>query len=120
MLKKRKGENKMPKNYFENRPRYSHYPSCILPGDKVMIVTKDKQGTRRVEDLVTGIVVRVLSRGKYYRNGVKVEILPMDLSWPPLELAQKVHEIQEAPDAKALPFVQEELLVIGRIQYILR
>lgn len=115
-----KGEKKMPKNYFENRPRYSHYPQCILAGDKVMVVTKDKQGTRRVEDLVTGIVVRVLSKGKYYRNGVKVEILPIDSSWHPLELAQKVHEIQEASDAKRLSFVQESSLVIGRIQYILR
>lgn len=110
----------MPKNYFENRPTYSHYPSCILPGDKVMIVTKDKQGTRRFEDLVTGIVVRVLSKGRYYRNGVKVEVLPVSSDWKPEDLHRIVEEIQEAGNPRTLVAVQEAELVIGRIQYILR
>lgn len=110
----------MPKNYFENRPRFSHYPNCILPGDKVMIVTKDKQGTRHLEDLVTGIVVRVLSKGRYYKNGVKVEILPISSDWTPQQLHQYVHLIQETSQPQTLQIIQESELVIGRIQYILR
>lgn len=110
----------MPKNYFENRPTYSHYPNCILPGDKVMVVTKDKQGTRRLEDLVTGVVVRVLSKGRYYQHGVKVEVLPISSDWQPAELHRRVHEIQEAENPLKLPYVQETPLVVGRIQYILR
>lgn len=110
----------MPKNYFENRPRFSHYPNCILPGDKVMIVTKEKQGTRQMEDLITGIVVRVLSKGRYYKNGVKVEVLPILSTWTPQQLHQAVHLIQEADHPSTLSFVQESELVIGRIQYILR
>ena len=108
----------MPKNYFEDRPRYSHYPNCILPGDKVMIVTKEKQGTRSLDDLVTGVVVRVLSKGRYYANGVKVEILPILPEWQPLELQKIVEEIQESVDPKQLPYVQSASLLIGRIQYI--
>ena len=83
-------------------------------------VTKDKQGTRRLEDLVTGIVVRVLSHGRYYRNGVKVEVLPISSDWQPVELHQIVHEIQEAGNPKTLAIVQASDLVVGRIQYILR
>lgn len=110
----------MPRNYFENRPTYSHYPNCLLPGDKVMIVTKDKQGTRRLEDLVTGVIVRVLSKGRFYANGVKVEIVPLTPEWTPKDMNQFIQAIQEADSPCELPIVQSKPKVIGRVQYILR
>lgn len=109
----------MPKNYFEDRPAFSHYPNCISVGDQVMIVTKEKQGTRSMEDLLTGLVVRVLSKGKYYRNGVKVEILVISPEWSPrrIQLYQTVLKDELFPTQ--LPFVCSGETAIGRIQYIL-
>ena len=109
----------MPKNYFENRPTFSHYPNCISVGDCVQIVTKDKQGTRSMEDLLTGLVVRVLSKGSYYKNGVKVEILIIQADWTPrrTQLFQTVLKDEIFPTQ--LPFVLTGEKAIGRIQYIL-
>lgn len=109
----------MPKNYFEDRPTFSHYPNCISVGDRVMIVTKDKQGTRSLEDLITGLVVRVLSKGKYYQNGVKVEVLIISPEWTPrrIQLYQSVLKDEIFP--MDLPFVCSGDRAIGRIQYII-
>ena len=109
----------MPKNYFENRPTFSHYPNCISVGERVQIITKDKQGTRSMDDLLTGLVVRVLSKGSYYRNGVKVEILIIQPDWTPrrTQLFQTVLKDEIFPTQ--LPFVVTGKKAIGRIQYIL-
>ena len=71
----------MPINYFINRPEESKKPDCIHQGDIVMIIPKDKQGTLDPKDLVTGKVNRVLSKGLYYENGAKVEIMLCPLDW---------------------------------------
>lgn len=64
----------MPKNYFEGRQECTKCPDGIYIGDTVQIITKDKQGSKSKEDLVTGKVERILSKGNYYRNGIKVEL----------------------------------------------
>lgn len=71
----------MPINYFVNRPEESKKPECINPGDIVMIIPKEKQGTRNPKDLIIGKVNRVLSHGDYYKNGVKVEVILSPLDW---------------------------------------
>ncbi len=65
----------MPKNYFENRQECTKTPYGILPGDIVQIITKDKQGSRSMDDLITGEVSRILSHGRHYNNGIKVELV---------------------------------------------
>lgn len=82
----------MPKNYFENRQICTMYPDGINVGDTVKIITKDKQGSKNKSDLIEGTVVRVLSHGSFYRNGVKVELERLDT----------------------------EELVIGRVQYFVK
>ena len=64
----------MPRNYFEGRQECTKYPDGIFEGDIVQIITKDKQGSRSMDDLITGKVKRILSKGRYYRNGIKVEL----------------------------------------------
>lgn len=71
----------MPINHFANRPEESRIPECIHQGDIVMIIPKEKQGSRDVKDLIIGKVNRVLSKGDRYENGVKVEILLSPLDW---------------------------------------
>ncbi len=71
----------MALNYFANRPEESRIPSKIHQGDIVMIIPKEKQGTRDPKDLITGKVNRVLSQGDRYENGVKVEVLLHPLDW---------------------------------------
>ncbi|HCL4480013.1 TPA: DUF2196 domain-containing protein [Clostridium botulinum] len=82
----------MPKNYFENRQICTMYPDGINVGDIVQIITKDKQGSKNKSDLIEGTVIRILSHGSYYRNGVKVELERLD----------------------------NKVLVIGRVQYFVR
>lgn len=71
----------MPINYFVNRPEESKCPDCIHQGDIVMIIPKEKQGSRDAKDLITGKVNRVLSKGLRYENGVKVEIILHPADW---------------------------------------
>lgn len=109
----------MPKNFFEGRPAYSHYPSCIHVGDRVLIVTKEKQGAKEMSDLCEGLVVRVLSKGTYYRNGVKVEILLIDPAWSPRRTSLYQTVLLDELLPTELPFVKQGKTEIGRIQYIL-
>ncbi len=90
----------MPLNYFANRPEESKIPSKIHQGDIVMIIPKQKQGSRDPKDLITGKVQRVLSQGDRYENGVKVEILLCSLDW-------------RYEKEGCVPY-------IGRIQYIIK
>lgn len=90
----------MPLNYFANRPEESRLPEKIHQGDIVMIIPKDKQGSRDPRDLITGKVNRVLSKGDRYENGVKVEVLLHPLDWRYEE--------------------QGCISYIGRIQYIIK
>lgn len=62
------------KNYFANRKIESMVPSMIDIGDLVYIIEKENQGTKNPNDLVKGYVIRVLSKGKKYKNGTKVKI----------------------------------------------
>lgn len=68
----------MPKNYFEGRQECTKYPDGISVGEIVQIITKENQGSKSKEALVTGKVIRILSKGSYYRNGIKVEIETLD------------------------------------------
>lgn len=68
----------MPKNYFEGRQECTKYSDGISVGEIVQIITKENQGSQSKDDLVTGKVVRILSKGRYYRNGIKVEIERLD------------------------------------------
>lgn len=90
----------MPINYFIDRPEESRHPECIQQGDIVMIIPKEKQGSRDVKDLITGKVNRVLSHGDRYENGVKVEIILHPSDWRFKE--------------------QGYVSYIGRVQYILK
>lgn len=71
----------MPINYFTDRDEDSMYPSRINVGDEVLIIEKENQGTRDVNDLVWGIVTRKLSKGNCYKNGAKVMITLCDKDW---------------------------------------
>lgn len=62
----------MPINHFKDRHEDTKIPSRIQQGDIVLIVTKEKQGTKNIEDLIEGVVFQVLSKGTYYNNGAKV------------------------------------------------
>lgn len=64
----------MAENYFEDRQLCTKISDAIFEGDTVQIVTKDKQGTKSKDDLITGKVKKVLSHGGYYKNGIKVEL----------------------------------------------
>ncbi|MCC0726725.1 hypothetical protein KGF51_09935 [Clostridioides sp. ZZV14-6045] len=68
----------MPKNYFEDRSNFTKYSGFVNVGDRVLIIKKEDQGAKTKDVLVEGTVLRVLSKGKYYSNGVKVEITPVD------------------------------------------
>lgn len=92
----------MPKNYFEDRPEMTKYPMLIQRGDLVEIITKDKQGAKSRDALIKGYVYKVLSKGKYYRNGVKVKLIP---------------EANYNEDMLGIDISDEELIV-GRIQYM--
>lgn len=87
-------------NYFVDRPEDSKRPEGINQGDVVLIVPKEKQGTRNPKDLIVGKVNRVLSKGDYYKNGVKVEIILSPLDWRFKE--------------------QGYISYIGRVQYIVK
>ena len=90
----------MPINYFVNRPEESKIPSCIHQGDIVLIIPKDKQGSRDKNDLILGKVNRILSQGDRYENGVKVEVILHPKDWR---------------------FEKEGYIsYIGRIQYIIK
>jgi hypothetical protein len=71
----------MPINYFVDRPEESKKPDCLHQGDIVMIIPKDKQGTTDPKDLVLGKINRILSKGLYYENGAKVEVLLHPKDW---------------------------------------
>ena len=58
----------MALNYFANRPEESKIPEKIHQGDIVMIIPKEKQGSRDAKDLITGKVNRVLSKGDRYEK----------------------------------------------------
>lgn len=90
----------MPINYFVNRDEDSMYPDRINVGDEVLIIQKEDQGTRNVNDLVWGIVSRKLSKGNKYQNGAKVMITLIDKDWRYPELGPATF--------------------IGRIQYIIK
>ena len=90
----------MPINYFQNRDEDSKYPSRINIGDEVLIIEKENQGTRNVNDLVWGTVIEKLSHGNYYENGTKVKIRLSEKDW-------RFHEYGP-------------ILIIGRIQYIIQ
>ena len=64
----------MPVNNFHNRQECTKTPQGINIGDLVKIIEKEKQGSKDENDLVIGYVKRILSHGKYYRNGIKVEL----------------------------------------------
>lgn len=89
----------MPINYFANRDEDSMYPDRINVGDEVLIIEKENQGTRDVNDLVWGTVTRKLSKGNFYRNGAKVMITLSEKDW-------RFEEMGPAT-------------FIGRIQYII-
>ena len=90
----------MPINYFINRPEESKKPECLEQGDIVMIIPKEKQGTRNKMDLIVGKINRILSKGDYYNNGAKVEVLLCDLDW-------------RYKEQGSIPY-------IGRVQYIVK
>ena len=71
----------MPINYFANRDEDSMYPSKINIGDEVLIIEKENQGTKDINDLVWGYVVRKLSKGDFYKNGAKVMIKLCPKDW---------------------------------------
>lgn len=64
----------MPKNNFDNRQECTKYPNKMHIGDLVKIIKKENQGSSDERDLVIGYIKRILSHGKYYRNGIKVEL----------------------------------------------
>lgn len=88
----------MPINYFLNRDEDSMYPDRINVGDEVLIIEKENQGTRDVNDLVWGRVIRKLSKGNKYQNGAKVIV----------ELSEKDWRYKDLGPAQ----------IIGRVQYI--
>lgn len=110
----------MPKNYYQDRPVYSHHPSCLMPGDKVQIIQKHLQGSRSLEDLTYGVILRVLSKGRYYENGVKVEILNWENDWTEDERELIIQKLKDAPvDSETANEWQKCLkTTIGRVQYV--
>ena len=92
----------MPKNYFLDRPEASKYPMLISKGDKVSIITKELQGAKSKDALIHGYVYEVLSKGRYYKNGAKVKII-------------KERDFKENILNEDVP---DDLLVVGRVQYI--
>lgn len=89
----------MPVNHFVDRPEDSKIPSQLLPGDTVYIIQKEDQGTRDINKLVLGKILKVYSKGNYYENGAKVQIILDERDW-------RYESMGPA-------------LFIGRVQYIL-
>jgi len=64
----------MPVNNFKYRQECTKVPNGINIGDWVKIIKKEDQGNSDESVLVLGEVKRILSHGRYYRNGIKVEL----------------------------------------------
>lgn len=79
----------MPENHFKNRDEDSRWPSRLDIGDIVLIIEKDKQGSRDINDLVKGTIIRKLSKSDRYENGAKVEIVLHPDDWRYKELGAK-------------------------------
>lgn len=90
----------MPDNYFANRDKDSMSVDTLFIGDTVLIIEKQNQGTKNVNDLVKGTIVSKLSRpGAVYKNGAKVKIMLDKTDWRYPELGPEYF--------------------IGRVQYVL-
>lgn len=90
----------MPTNHFINRDEDSRQPSRLQIGDRVLIIEKNNQGSRDINDLVQGDIIRILSKGNRYDNGAKVQIQIAKEDWRYKDLGSS--------------------LVIGRVQYVIK
>lgn len=90
----------MPANYFNNRDKDSMSVDTLFIGDTVLIIEKQNQGSKDINDLVKGYITAKLSRqGQIYKNGAKVKIMLHPDDWR-----------YEKEGAKEY---------IGRVQYVL-
>jgi uncharacterized protein YwbE len=89
----------MPVNHFINRSEDSMYPDRLNIGDTVYIIQKEDQGTRDISKLVLGNIVHIYSKGNYYKNGAKVQII----------LSEEDPRYAELGNAR----------FIGRVQYVM-
>lgn len=72
----------MPDNFFANRDKDSMSVDNLFIGDTVLIIEKQNQGTKDINDLVKGQITAKLSRpGAVYRNGAKVKIMLDPTDW---------------------------------------
>lgn len=91
----------MPENYFANRDRDSMCIDTLYIGDTVLIIEKEHQGSKDINDLVQGQIVAKLSRhGEIYKNGAKVKIILDPKDWRYKEEGSKEY--------------------IGRVQYVIK
>lgn len=89
----------MPVNHFVNRSEDAKYPERLNVGDTVYIIQKEDQGTRDIKKLVLGKITHIYSKGNYYENGAKVQII----------LSEEDHRYKEHGNSS----------FIGRVQYIM-
>ncbi len=102
----------LPINHFKNRSEDAKYPSRLKKGDLVLIIEKENQGTRDPSKLVKGRIVRVYSKGDYYENGAKVQVIldKTDPRFPKMGFVTFVGRVQyivQKVDEEENPFFDE-------------